>query len=322
MSQQRPFGHERVGLCVVGPGAIAAAHMRAIENLAVAENIWVIGRTQEKASAFADNWGFLQSQTDLAVALADDAVNVVLITSPNALHYQQTLDALAAGKHVIVEIPVAMSFSDAQSLSDTAARLSLRVFVCHTMRSFPAIRQLNDRVRAGTLNITQISSFTATPRRNNENWGGGTRNWVDDLLWHNSCHYLDASLWVLGSTDTRNECAQFGHTNRDFGMTMDLAVSFTTSRSQVVSLSSTYNVARSAAQMRFVADEGLFVLEGTQLVDDAGREIAPAVDWDDLSMQNEAILTSLIEGSASDYDVESVMPTMRLLESAQASLRE
>jgi 2-hydroxy-4-carboxymuconate semialdehyde hemiacetal dehydrogenase len=308
----------KLGICLVGPGAIGATHVRAQAPLGLTDNRWVVGPTADAAKRFAGEWGFAHATADLDAALADAAVDVVLIASPNPLHAEQALRALAAGKHVIVEIPVAMSADDATEVAEQAAAAGRRALVCQTMRSFPAIRTLRDRVRAGTLTISQILSYTATPRRNNENWIGGTREWVDNALWHHSCHYLDASLWVLGATEAHAVWAQFGRPNPRFGMRMDVSVTLKTADDVLVSHGSTYNVAHSSSQMRFFADQGMFTVERTRLVDEHGNECSPATEWTDLGAQDRAMLTSILEGSPSDFEVASVLPTMRLLDKAQA----
>jgi 2-hydroxy-4-carboxymuconate semialdehyde hemiacetal dehydrogenase len=307
-----------LGLAVVGPGGIAREHARAWSQLDVGRNLWVVGKDDETARAFADEWSFAHTTTDLDEMLADDAVDVVLIASPNGLHAGQAIAALEAGKHAIVEIPVAMTFADAEAVVARADAAGARALVCHTMRSFPAIRLLRERVQSGELVLSQVTGFTATPRRNNDHWIGGQRGWVDNLLWHNSCHYLDASLWVLGADEVVNVCAQFGRPNPTYGMRMDVAVSFATSGDELVSFSSTYNCAVGTSQMRFVGDRGLFTLDGNRLLDDAGTEIVPGVAWADLLPQDRAMLESLRDGTLSDFEAESVLPAMRLLEAAQA----
>jgi len=186
------------------------------------------------------------------------------------------------------------------------------------MRSFAPIRLLRERVRAGELTLSQVTGFTATPRRNNDHWIGGQRDWIDNLLWHNSCHYLDAALWVLGADEAVNVKALFGRPNQTFGMRMDVAVSFETRNNELVSFSSTYNAATSASQMRFVGDEGLFTLEGTALLDERGDIVVEPGEWGNLLPQDRAIFTSIAEDLPSDFEAVSVLPAMRLLEAAQA----
>jgi 2-hydroxy-4-carboxymuconate semialdehyde hemiacetal dehydrogenase len=302
----------------VGPGAIAAAHMRAHRAGGLTEPLWVVGPAQEPAASFAGEWGFQHATADLADALADDAVELVLITSPNELHSPQALAALEAGKHVITEIPVAMHQDDAEAVAAKAEAVGRRALVCHTMRSFPAVQGLRRQVASGELTISQINGFTATARRHNENWIGGTREWVDNLLWHNSCHYLDMSLWVLGATEAENVCAQFGQPNPEYGMKMDVCVSFRTPKTELVTYSGSYNVAAGTSHMLFVADQGLFTLERNQLTDEHGTEIYPGAEWADLLAQDAAMIESIASGGPSDFEVSSALPVMRLLEAAQA----
>jgi 2-hydroxy-4-carboxymuconate semialdehyde hemiacetal dehydrogenase len=307
-----------LGLAVVGPGGIAAEHARAWAQLDLVRNAWVVGKDDDSAGAFAETWAFEHATTDLDRALADDSVDAVLIASPNFLHAAQAVAALEAGKHAIVEIPVALSLAEAERVVAAAAETGRRAFVCHTMRSFPPIRLLRARVQAGELTLSHVTGFTATPRRNNDHWIGGQRDWVDNLLWHNSCHYLDAALWVLGADEAVNVSALFGRPNPTYGMRMDVAVSFATPRDELVSFSSTYNTATGTSQMRFVGDEGLFTLDGSRLLDEQGNELVEPGEWAELLPQDRAIVSSIVEGMPSDFEAETVLPAMRLLEAAQA----
>src|SRR5687767_13270141 len=125
---------EPIGICVVGAGAIAQRHMQAYQQLGGVFPAWVVSQPKEAAREFADRWKFARSGTALDPALADASVQLVLIASPSPLHSEQAVQALQAGKDVIVEIPVALSWPDAEYVAQVAARLGRRVWVCHTLR--------------------------------------------------------------------------------------------------------------------------------------------------------------------------------------------
>ena len=307
----------RLGLCVVGPGAIASAHLDALEALGRCRNVWVVGRSPQSAEAFARRWRFERSGSDLAPALADPAVEVVLIASPNQLHSAQALLALDAGKHVIVEIPAALSFAEAERLVRRGHHVGRRVLVCHTFRSYPAFRELRARVLAKTLTVAQIDGFFAIPRRRNENWDGGLRSWSDDLLWHHGGHYVDVSLWILGSTTASAPCAHFGRKHEEFGMTMDLVVSFVAPPGTLVTHTLTYNTEIGLSEVRVVAEEDLFVVRELGLYRASGEELVPPVGWADLLEQDREFLDALIDEHPSEFDLESVLPALRVLEDAQ-----
>src|SRR2546423_1134342 len=138
---------EPIGLCVIGAGAIAERHMRAYEQLGGVFPRWIVSHPVEAARDFARRWNFARSGTSVEPALADRSVQLVLIASPSPLHSEQAVQAMQAGKDVIVEIPVALSWPDAQSVAQVAETLGRRAWVCHTLRSTPALRIVREWVR-------------------------------------------------------------------------------------------------------------------------------------------------------------------------------
>jgi 2-hydroxy-4-carboxymuconate semialdehyde hemiacetal dehydrogenase len=312
---------QELGFCVVGPGGIAGAHAKALRALGGCRFEWVVGRTQESSGRFAEEWEFARFTDDLEVALADGTVDVVLIASPNDLHFQQAARALQSRKHVIVEIPAAMSQRDAEELEQLRHKVNRQLLVCHTMRSYPAIRYVRDGVRTGALTVSQVNGFFSIPRRRNQNWTGGTRSWVDNLLWHHACHQVDAAMWALGLKAAERVCGHFGNRHATFGMTMDLSLTFRSASRQIVTHSLTYNAENEVWELRFVADEGLLTFRGGALLDGAGNEIAAAVEWSDLRPQNQDMLAAIRGEQESEYEIASVLPAMRVLQQVERASR-
>jgi 2-hydroxy-4-carboxymuconate semialdehyde hemiacetal dehydrogenase len=307
----------RFGLCVVGPGGIAGLHLEALSALGATSNAWVVGSRMAGAEQFASTWTFAHATMDLGQALADPAVELVVIASPSALHAQQAREALAAGKHVIVEIPVALSGAEAEQLAELAQSVGRRLLVCHTMRSFPAIASVRERTLAGDLSVAQIVGTFAVPRRRNENWTGGTRSWVDNLLWHHGCHVLDASLWMLGDPAVVDVSAHAGREHPEFGMTIDLSVSFSTQERQLVTHALSYNTKHDVDEMQLITDNDFLLLRSGVLTTLAGEELVSGGGWSDLGPQNEEMIKAIADGVPSRYDIDAVLPAMRLLDRIQ-----
>src|ERR1700733_5101740 len=110
-----------LNLCMVGTGGIAAEHMKALRALKGVDPCWVVSRTPQKAKEFAAQWGFEHSGVSLEEALADRRVQLVVIASPSEQHSSQALLAMQAGKNVIVEIPVGLSFAEAQRVANVSS---------------------------------------------------------------------------------------------------------------------------------------------------------------------------------------------------------
>ena len=92
----------------------------------------VMSRDMGRAEAFAQKHGSASACDDLDALLRDPAVDVVYIASPNALHAEQTVRAAQAGKHVLVEKPMALSVDDAQRMIDACDMAGVRLGVGFT----------------------------------------------------------------------------------------------------------------------------------------------------------------------------------------------
>lgn len=309
-----------LGIAVIGPGAIADAHLTAFAGLGGVRPLWAIGRDPDRTAAFANRWGIEHTDIDVASALADPGVDVALICSPNRLHAPQAIQALEADKDVILEIPIALNEADSRQIVQVAGERGRRVFACHTMRSFAGIRFMRDLVASGEDSITQIVGFFAIPRRNNEGFAG-TRTWVDDLLWHHACHLVDATLWITGSDAIVDPSLLRGSDHSEFGMTMDLTMSFGMAGDRwcIASHSLTYNASALSWQLRFCGNRGDYLFDTCSLVGADGKVLVEGGSIRDLAFQNAQILEGLRSGNPTDFgaaDVLRSMTALRLLEEA------
>jgi 2-hydroxy-4-carboxymuconate semialdehyde hemiacetal dehydrogenase len=312
-----------IGLCVVGGGAIAGRHMQALERLGGVLPRWVVSDRGDVARDFARQWQFIDAGTSLEQALVDPLVQLVLIATPSDLHSHQAIQALEAGKDVLVEIPVAMSWPDAQQVCQVAAQLGRRVWVCHTMRSRDSLRDVRERVRSGRLHLTQIAGFAGIPRRRNQGMDNvGTRTWIDNLLWHHACHQVDASLWVLGMPEVARVQALFGPVHPSLGMVLDLGVQMTIADGTLITHSLSYNLEHPAWRLQFIGHEDVLTFDNGRLTNEAGEELFPDEPSVDCTTQDGEILHALRTGGECEYELSSVLATMEVLGRAQRSADE
>src|ERR687888_2810110 len=96
---------------VVGTGFVGVVHVEALRRLGI-EVLGVVGSTPERAAAK----GIAPVSPSYEALLEDDRLDVVHITTPNYLHYPQVKQALAAGKHVICEKPLALTSEQSAEL--------------------------------------------------------------------------------------------------------------------------------------------------------------------------------------------------------------
>ena len=314
---------ETSGLCVIGAGAIAERHMQALARLGGVLPRWVVSRSAEAAHDFARRWKFAEAGASVEPALADPLVEIVLITSPSPLHSEQAVQAMQAGKDVVVEIPVALSWQEAQRVAEVAAALGRRVWVCHTMRSSAALREVRQRVRSDRLHLTQIAGFFGIPRRRNQGMGNiGTRSWIDNLLWHHGCHQVDASLWVLGMPRVPHVQALLGPAHPTLGMALDVGVQMVAAGGELITQALTYNLEQLTWRLQFIGLEDVLTCIDGRLTNEAGEELVPETSLVDLTVQNRELLHAWRSGEKCEYDLASVLPTMEVLGRAQRSAEE
>ena len=111
----------------------------------------VCGRDADRLAAFARRWGWQHWTTRWRRAVADPAIDLVDVSSPNHLHAPMALAALEAGKAVACEKPLAATLAEARSMADLARRRRLKTFVWYNYRRTPAVAFAHQLVKRGRL---------------------------------------------------------------------------------------------------------------------------------------------------------------------------
>jgi predicted dehydrogenase len=181
-----------VTVAVVGCGYWGSKHVRVLSGLADVEAVFVIDPNQRTADAIRQAFPNV-----IAVDRLDDAldfVDAVVVATPPCDHAAVALKALRAGKHVMVEKPLATKLEDARLLASEADRLGLTLMVGHTFEFNPAVRELRRRMDDGELgDILYIHSARLNL--------GLYRSDVD-VLWDLAPHDISIMNYLLRATPT------------------------------------------------------------------------------------------------------------------------
>ena len=185
----------------VGASTIAGQYLAgAVCATGGCEVRWVVSGSTERAASFARAHGIAHSGTDLSAALADPAVGAVYISSTNEKHHAQALAAIAAGKHVLCEKPLATSVADARDIVQAAERAGVIFATNHHLRSAGSLRAIRQLVASGKVGkVLSLRIFHAVElpvhlrgwRLDNPVAGGGV---IADLTVHNA----DTARFLLG----------------------------------------------------------------------------------------------------------------------------
>lgn len=184
---------------LVGCGRIAAKHAAQIQQQGVL--VAVCDTDAEKAMLFAHQqqvpW-FTNFHTLLeAKPLAD----VMVICTPNGLHASQSIAAMQAGYHVLVEKPMALSSADAQAMLHTASATGKQLFTVLQNRFNQPVQELKTLLQTGTLgNIysVQLNGFWHRDLAYYADDWHGTRELDGGMLFTQFSHFIDLLLWLFG----------------------------------------------------------------------------------------------------------------------------
>jgi predicted dehydrogenase len=192
---------------IAGTGFIGKVHARSV-RLAGAELAGVAASTLESAQAAAAKLGAARAFDSAEEMVRDRDIDVVHICTPNHLHLPLAEAALAMGKHVICEKPLALDAAGAQRLVDAAANSGLHAAVPFVYRYYPTVREARERVSSGKtgalrlLHGTYLQDWLLHP--DDDNWrvdeqlGGASRAFADI-----GSHWCDLAEFVSGHRITR-----------------------------------------------------------------------------------------------------------------------
>jgi predicted dehydrogenase len=183
---------------MLGYGFMGKAHSNALRTLTYIdwpgvlrpELVAVAGRAQERVADAAVRYGFDGYYTDWHGLVEDERITVFDNAAADAAHVEPTLAAIAAGKHVVCEKPLARSAVDARSLWQAAERAGVKHLCCYNYRFVPAVQLARNMLQGGALGEVYQARF-----RYSQGWSSLS---PDGSLVTIGCHAIDQARFLVG----------------------------------------------------------------------------------------------------------------------------
>lgn len=140
---------KKIGMGLIGPGFIAAHHIDAVRRLGDVDVVAIAGSSQASADKKAQEYKVERAYGDYQSLIADPDVQVIHNTTPNHLHFPVIMAALAAGKHVISDKPLAINPEQGRTLRDAAIAAKVANVVTFNYRGNPLVQQARSMVASG-----------------------------------------------------------------------------------------------------------------------------------------------------------------------------
>jgi predicted dehydrogenase len=198
-------------VALLGTGWVADFHARAVREHPGAELVAAANWREPSLRALAERHRIPRTTTDWRELAADPGVDAAVIATPNALHAPQAIAFLEAGKHVLVEKPMAPTLAEADAMVAAARGAGVWLMVAHCWRFHPDVRALRARVEAG-----ELGTIVKT-RGYGGHAGWGPSGWFTDpelagggALLDMGVHAIDTTRYLLGDPLPERVCAAIG----------------------------------------------------------------------------------------------------------------
>jgi 2-hydroxy-4-carboxymuconate semialdehyde hemiacetal dehydrogenase len=312
-------------ICMVGQGAFANKHLDALARIDGVEVATIAGGSPDSTEAVAKERGIPHWTTDLAESLAQPGVVAAILTSPTQVHASQAEQVMRAGKHVMIEIPMADSLADSQRIVDVQEETGKIAMIGHTRRFNPSHQWMHKRIQAGELNIQHLVVQTFFFRRTNMNALGKPRSWTDHLLWHHACHTVDLFQYQTGETVSESYAMQ-GPPHPDIGIAMDMSIGMQVPSGAMCSLSLSFNNDGPLGTFfRYICDNGTYIARYDDLVDGKENPIdvsKVAISMDGIELQDREFLAAIREGREPNSSAAQCLSAMETLDRLEQNLSQ
>jgi len=192
-------------VALAGCGRISKNHFEAIDQIDGLELVAVCDTDPERAERAGAEWK-VKHFTSYEKMLKDTKADVVTIATPSGLHAEQGVAAAEAGKHVVMEKPMAISLTGADALVHACDKAGVQLFVVKQNRLNPPVQLLKravDRNRFGRIYMASCTVHWARPQEYYDQapWRG-TWEFDGGAFMNQASHYVDLIQWVMGPVES------------------------------------------------------------------------------------------------------------------------
>lgn len=318
-----------IRLAFAGTGYINQIHAQAALAASEVELCAVVNHQAPSMEKFAKHFNIARQYSTIEDLLSAGNVDALVVGTPNALHAAQTVAALQAGVHVLVEKPMAMNAQEAQQMVDAAATSKAVLMVAHCWRYEPQVRWLHRQLQEGRVGkIVRTKGYSVHVNWGPSGWftnaalaGGGA---LADM----GIHAIDTTRYLLDDPFPLSVYARVGthYGNYDVDDTVTLMINWDNGSYSVIESGwSQPHADGTEAATRLYGVEGYaqifppFILSGEEMEQPA---FSPEANFDEMyQVQMTAFLESIRVGLHSKMNGLNGLINMKIVDAAYESAR-
>ena len=297
-------------------GAFGSKHLDALAQIDEVEILAAMATTLDKANGVAEKYSIPNRFDNYDQMLGLSDLDAVILATPTQIHAEQGLKAMAAGKHVLIEIPMADTLADSEVLVAKQKETGLVAMAGHVRRFNPSHQWVHNKIIAGELSVQQMDIQTYFFRRTNMNAKGEPRSWTDHLLWHHACHSIDLFRYQAGEEVTEVHAIQ-GPTHPELGIAMDMSILMKTETGKLCTLSLSFNNnGPLGSYFRYICDNGTYIASYDDLYDGHNNQIDVSdvdVSLNGIELIDREFVSAILEDREPNSSLEQCLPAMRIM---------
>ncbi|MEK7406248.1 MAG: Gfo/Idh/MocA family oxidoreductase [Acidobacteriota bacterium] len=192
----------KLGVAILGTGGVSGEHIRAYQQNPHTEVVALLSRQRARAEAKAREYGLADCRafTDLRELLADERVRIVSICTPHQLHVEQGVACAEAGRHILMEKPMALELAGVRALDAAVRQAGVKSLVSFVLRwnpLFETIRAMLAQRLIGQLFYAEVDYMhDIGPSYSGYEWIH--KKECGNNLLTAGCHAVDAIRWFVG----------------------------------------------------------------------------------------------------------------------------
>lgn len=314
-----------LNICMIGHGMMGLWHSEALHRHPGCVLHTVAGKNIEEVREFARRFGYRSASTDFAAAIADPAIDAVIVASPSEDHSRMAWAAIEARKPVLVEIPLAMTLPECERLVAAAGAAGVPLAVCHPMRFRACRAALISRIAAREERVLHVHGRFFIHRLVNIGATGIRRAWTDNILWHHTTHLIDFGLFAAGGGDPhaaerniRRIAGFMPDIDPKTGIPMEIAVTIEMADGGTIVATGSYHARERIYEMMTVTDRDSYRVDeisATMTTGNGTEDIEP--EQKNAWRVARDFVDCLREGRPPFVTGDSVLPAMRVLDRVQ-----
>ena len=251
---------EKLGVGIIGCGWVAGEHVKAFQKDERSEVRALVSRNRANAERYRDQYDLQCSiETDAGIMLQQEDVDIVVVCTPHNQHTKYVVAAAEAGKHVIIEKPVALTMEDVRKQQEAVRKNKVKTLVGFVLHWNPLLMTIDQLIEQGVfgnifmVEVDYLHRIWMTPE---EKWYA-SREQSGTAILTGGCHAIDALLWFARS-EVEQVCAYQVKTENPIEYPGTISVNVKFKDGKIGRSTTTFD-----AQMPYRFNIGVYGTEGT-----------------------------------------------------------